>query len=266
MVSEPITTQLMEPEIERLKRHCVVALDSMERFHRWLDNKRLARQACRVVGESRTGKSIACTTYCRKHPPQQRPGEPPIVPVLYWHAPQESGPRDFFEGILDALQYQLSRGTLSEVRRRIYQVLATCQVELLIIDEAHRLRAKTFSDIRDVFDKLEIAVVLIGTDRLDAVVRRDEQIHNRFMACHRFHRLNAAQLKATTAVWEKYVLRMPKSSKLTNASIQNILGTATQGYIGLLDTILREAAIRSLKVGKDKIERSILEEVASDYR
>lgn len=258
--------RLLESEIERLQDHCVVGLASMERLHEWLEHKRLARQACRVVGESRTGKSVACKAYWRKNPPQERLGEPPLIPVVYWHAPQESGPRDFFEGVLDAVQYQLHRGTLSEVRRRIYQVLAACQVELLIIDEAHRLRTKTFSEVRDVFDKLGIAVVLVGTDRLDAVVRRDEQIYKRFMACHRFHRLNAAQLKATTAVWEKHVLQLPKSSKLTQASIQNLLGTVTQGYIGILDTILREAAIRALKAGKESIPRAILSEVAGDYR
>ena len=261
MVSEAVAAA-----VGRLQKRCVVSLEPMEKLHCWLDRKRLTRQACRVVGESRTGKSVACRAYAGKYPPQQRPGEVPIVPVLYWHAPEESGPRDLFEGILEALQYQLSRGTVSEVRRRIYQVLRSCQVELLIIDEAHRLRAKTFSDIRDLFDKLEIAVVLVGTDRLDAVVRRDEQIYNRFMACHRLQRLNSQQLKVTTALWEKHVLQMPERSNLTSASMQRVLDSATQGYVGLLDMILRVAAIESLERGKSHISRAILEEVASEYR
>ncbi|MGP1387807.1 MAG: TniB family NTP-binding protein [Thainema sp.] len=252
--------------IARLQKRCVVSVEPMETFHRWLDSKRLARQACRVVGDSRTGKSVACTAYAWNHPAQERSGEPPIVPVLYWHAPQESGPRDFFEGVLDALQYQLSRGTLSEVRRRVYQVLRACQVELLIVDEAHRLRPKTFSDIQDVFDKLEIAVVLVGTDRLDAVVRRDEQIYNRFMACHRVQRLNSQQLKVTTGLWEKHVLQLPEPSQLTSVPMQRILNTTTQGYIGLLDMVLRTAAITSLERGKNRISKTILEEVASEYR
>ena len=43
---------------------------------------------------------------------------------------------------------------------------------MLIIDEADRLKPKTFAEVRDIFDKLEIAVVLVGTDRLDAVIKR----------------------------------------------------------------------------------------------
>jgi len=42
---------------------------------------------------------------------------------------------------------------------------------MLIIDEADRLRPKTFAEW-DIFDKLEIAAVLVGTDRLDAVIKR----------------------------------------------------------------------------------------------
>ena len=40
-------------------------------------------------------------------------------------------------------------------------------------------------EVRDIFDKLNIAVVLVGTDRLDAVIKKDEQVYNRFRACHR---------------------------------------------------------------------------------
>ena len=100
--------------------------------------------------------------------------------------------------------------------RRVYRLLKACQVEMIILDEAHRFRPKTFSEIRDVFDLLGISIVLVGTDRLDAVVRRDEQVHNRFMTCHRFHRFDGQALADTTAIWEEYVLKLPQSSNLTS--------------------------------------------------
>ena len=256
----------MQEAIKRLQKRCVVSVEPMEKLHQWLDGKRLARQPCRVLGDSRTGKSVACWAYACNHPPQQQDGKPPVVPVLYWQAPQESGARDFFEGLLDALQYQLSRGTLSELRRRVYQVLAACQVELLIIDEAHRIRKKTFSDVQDVYEKLEISIALVGTDRLDTVVRRDEQVERRFKAAHQVQRLNSGQLKTTTALWEKHVLRLPEASKLTSGPMQRILNNATDGYIGLLDMILRSAAIAALERGERHITKAILEEVASEYR
>lgn len=175
-------------EIERLQRRCMVELESVQRFHSWLDDKRQSRQACRAIGDSRTGKTVACDAYRIKSAINQSNGDAPLMPVLYWHATTETGQRELFIGLLENLKYRITNGTISDLRERVYRLLKTCQVEMIILDEAHRFRPKTFSEIRDIFDLLSIAVVLVGTDRLDAVVRRDEQVHNRFMACHRFHR------------------------------------------------------------------------------
>lgn len=258
--------KVYQGEIKRLQRRCVVELGQMEQFHKWLDGKRLARQPCRVVGDSRTGKTIACEAYRLKNPPKLLAGEPPFVPIVYWQSPPESGNRDMFEGILTALKYQLSRGTLSDIRGRVYRSLKACRVEMLIIDEAHRLRPKTFSDLQDILDALEIAIVLVGTDRLDAVVRRDEQVHRRFIASHRYERLDGKQLAQTSAIWEVHVLKLKEPSKLSSAKMQKILAPVTGGYIGLLDRILREAAVRSLQRGLNCISLSILSEVANEFR
>ncbi len=161
---EPSETAPHQADIKRLQRRNIVELEQMQQFHQWLDGKRVARQASRVVGDSRTGKTIACEAYQLKHPPVPHAGEPPTIPVVYWQSSPESGNRELFVGILSALKYQLSRGTLAEMRERVYRTLKACSVEMLIIDEAHRLRAKTFSELQDILDKLQIAVVLVGTD------------------------------------------------------------------------------------------------------
>jgi DNA transposition AAA+ family ATPase len=201
-----------------------------------------------------------------KHIQQASNGDAPIVPVIYLHAPTESGPRELFVGLLEYLQYRITRGTIAELRERVYRLLKTCQVEMIILDEAHRLRPKTFCEIRDIFDLLGISVVLVGTDRLDAVVRRDEQVHNRFMACHRFHRLDSQALEETTAIWEEYVLKLPQPSNLTDAAMQRVLGGATRGYLGLLDEILRNAARQALQMGRSHIDLKMLTQVAAQYK
>lgn len=265
-IGEPTDSIQVEREIQRLQRRWIVELEQMRRFHEWLDGKRLARSPCRVVGDSRTGKTIACESYRLKHPPRLIMGQAPIVPVISWQSPPESGNREMFEGILNALRYQLSRGTLSEMRSRVYRTMKACQVEMLIIDEAHRLRPKTFSDLQDILDALQISVVLVGTDRLDAVMRRDEQIYQRIIMSHRYERLTSAQLLETSVIWEKHVLRLPEPSQLGSAKMQKVLGPATGGYIGLLDRILREAGVRSLQRGAKRIEFNILKEVVAECR
>lgn len=262
----PLADEKLQTEIARLNRKSFVQLAQVQSLHDWLEGKRQAKQCCRVVGESRTGKTLACDAYRLRHKPLQQLGKPPIVPVVYIQVPQECGSKDLFQIIIEHLKYKMTRGTVSEIRARTMQVLKGCGVEMLIIDEADRLKPKTFADVRDIFDKLEIAVVLVGTDRLDAVIKRDEQVYNRFRACHRFGKLAGAEFQRTIDVWEKQILKLPVASNLTSKPTMKVLGEATAGYIGLMDMILREAAIRALKKGLSKIDLATLKAVATEYR
>lgn len=250
--------------IRRLGKRQILEIPQMMEFHSWLEGKRLARQSCRVVGESRTGKTISCNTYRYKCQVSQKPGEAPIIPVVYWHCREKLSVSSLFVGLLETLQYQATRGRIPELRERVYHVLRSCQVEMIIFDEAQRATAQAMSEIRDISDMLEIAVVLVGTDRLNAVIQRDEQVLYRFLASYRFSRLDSEEIQEMTALWEEHVLQLPQPSNLTSAKAQQLLLQATRGYIGVLDQILCEAAIRTLQQGKDHIELPTLRRVVKE--
>ena len=256
----------LQAEIARLKGKSIVPLQQVKTLHDWLDGKRKARQSCRVVGESRTGKTVACDAYRYRQKPQQEVGRPPIVPVVYIQPPQKCGSKDLFKEMIEYLKFRATKGTVSDFRGRAMEVLKGCGVEMLIIDEADRLKPETFAEVRDIYDKLGIAVVLVGTDRLEAVIKRDEQVYNRFRACHRFGKLSGKDFQDIVQAWEDRVLKLPVSSNLNIKDMLRILTSATQGYIGRLDEILREAAIRSLSKGFKKIDKTILQEVAKEYK
>lgn len=153
--------------IERLQKRSIVELEQVRQFHEWLDDKRVSRQSGRVVGESRTGKTLSCEAYQLKYPPSPENGAM-RVPIVYWQVVPESSNRDLFTGILEGLQYQIHRGTLGEIRARVMHLLHICQVELLMIDESHRLRSKALAELQDILDKLQIAIILVGTDTRSA--------------------------------------------------------------------------------------------------
>ncbi len=256
----------LQAEIERLRGRNLVQLEQVKKLHDWLEGKRHSRQSCRVVGESRTGKTMSCNAYRLRHKPTQEVGKPPIVPVVYIQPPQECPARELFRTIIEHLKYKMVKGTVGETRSRTLQVLKRCGVEMLIIDEADRLKPKTFADVRDIFDQLGISVVLVGTDRLDTVIKRDEQVYNRFRASYRFGKLSGQEFQQTIEIWEKQVLKLPVASNLSSKSTLKILGEATGGYIGLMDMILRESAIRALEKGLSRIDKETLQEVAEEYR
>ncbi len=171
---------------------------------------------------------------------------------------------EYVTEIIESLKYRAVKGVVSDFRDRAKEILAGCQVEMLIIDEADRLKPETFPEVRD-FSDLGITVVLAGTDRLDALIKRDEQVYNRFRACRRFGKLTGEDFKKTVEIWEDKVLRLPVASNLNNKEMLKILLKATEGYIGRLDEILREAAIKSLSRGFNKVEKAVLQEVAREY-
>ncbi|ELR99639.1 putative ATPase, putative transposase [Gloeocapsa sp. PCC 73106] len=257
--------QWLQAEIARLNRQSIVPLEHIRDLHEWLDGKRKARQSCRLVGESRTGKTVACEAYTLRNKPRQQGRQTPIVPVVYIMPPTKCGSKDLFKEIIEYLRYKAVKGTVSEFRSRAMEVLKGCEVEMIIIDEADRLKPDTFPDVRDINDKLEISVVLVGTDRLDAVIKRDEQVYNRFRAHRRFGKLAGVEFKKTVAIWEEKVLKLPVASNLTSPAMIKILVKATEGYIGRLDEILREAAIKSLSMGYQRLEKEVLQDVAREY-
>lgn len=255
----------IEAEITRLGKLHIIEVPKMDEFHTWLDGKRLQRRSCRVVGESRTGKTLNCDTYSVKRSVPQLPGHPPSRPVIYWQCPENLSASGLFTGLLQHLHYQAIRGRNPELRDRLYQVLRSSQVEMIILDEAHRISIKALSEIRDISDLLEISVVLVGTDRLNTLLGQDEQNHYRFLATYRFMRLTADELQEMTMLWEEHVLQMPDASKLSSAKAQNMLLPATQGYIGLLDQILCEAATQAIQQGQSHIGLDLLKKVILQF-
>lgn len=223
------------------------------------------------MGESRTGKTVACEAYVMRNKLNKTPQEKktknqiPIKPIIMIMPPQKCTPKIFFQEITKCLDFRATKGDLNELRNRVMKALKESLVEMLIIDEADRLAPETFSEVRDISDKLEISVILVGTDRLDTVIKRDEQVYNRFRANRRFGKLAGMDFKKTVAIWEEKILKLPVASNLTNKTTQKILLIATEGYIGRLDEVLREAAIASLSEGHKKVDRKILQEIAREY-
>ena len=260
----PLDSIDINERIRQLGRRRILELPQMLDFHTWLEGKRLARQSCRVIGESRTGKTISCDTYRLKCKVTQVPGEAPHIPVLYWHCPENLSVSRLFTGLLELTRYQATRGRIPELRDRVYQVLESCQVEMLILDEAQRATAQALSEIRDISDILEIAVVLVGTDRLNTVIQRDDQVLYRFLSAYRFSHLGTEALREMTALWEEHILQLPEASNLTSDKAQRLLLQATRGYIGVLDQILCEAAIRTLQMEKTRITLPTLRQVVKE--
>ena len=264
---EPPASEI-QIEVERLSRQPYLELNQVKTCHGWMYELLMSKSTGLLVGESRCGKTVTCKSFAERYNKSKSGKKKRIKPVVYIQIPVGCGSRDFFIKILKALN-KPTNGSVSDLRERTLDALAIHQVEMLIVDEANHLEQKTFSDLRHVYDEdeLNLAVLLVGTThRLQAVIKRDEQVVNRFLEQYELDRLGDKEFKEMVGIWERDVLRLPKPSNLAEGKTLTTLKTATKKLIGRLDMILRKAAIRSLLQGHQKVELDILNEVMSSTR
>ena len=259
---EPPSAEI-QAEIDRLSRQPYLELNQVKNCHGWMYELLMSKSTGLLVGESRCGKTVTCKSFAERYNKYKSGQGRRIKPVVYIQIPVSCGSRDFFIKILKVLN-KPTNGSVSDLRERTLDGLAIHQVEMLIVDEANHLEQKTFSDLRHVYDEdeLNLAVLLVGTThRLQVVVKCNKQVMYRFLEQYELDRLDDKEFKQMVSIWERDVLRLPEPSNLAKGKTFTTLKTATKKLIGLLDMILRKAAIRSLLQGHRKVDLDILKQI-----
>jgi DNA transposition AAA+ family ATPase len=263
-----MTNEAVEREIDRLRNPDILQLEQVKRFGAWVDDRRKLGQPGRAVGNTGLGKTSAAMYYTFRNRASNQPNQSPVVPILYIEMRGSScSPILLFENILKTLKHKATGGNENQLRKRAWDKLRQCKVEVLIIDEAHRLQFKTLPDVTDLQKELGILPILIGTSsRLDTLLSKDEQVASRFACYFNFEELSGGKFRQIVKVWEEQILMLPEPSNLaTNEEVISLLQEKTSGQLRLLDQILRNAAIKALESGLNKIDKSVLDSIEGDY-
>jgi len=263
-----MTTETVQQEIERLRNPDILQLEQVKRFSTWLDDRRKLGQPGRAVGNTGLGKTSAAIFYTFRNRASNPPHQSPTVPVLYLEIRGSAcSPILLFELILKTLKHKATGGNENQLRKRAWDKLKQCKVEMLIIDESHRLQFKSLPDVTDLHKELGILPILIGTSsRLDTLLSKDEQVASRFACYFNFEELAGNNFRKTVKIWEQEILRLPEPSNMaTNDAIITLLQEKTSGQLRLLDQILRDAAIKALESGVKKIDKALLDSIEGDY-
>ncbi len=263
-----MTSEAVQREIERIRNPEILELEQVKRFSDWVNDRRKLGQPGRAVGNTGLGKTSAAMLYTLNNQAITQPNQSPVMPILYIELRGSScSPTLLFEIILKTLKHKATGGNENQLRKRAWNKLRQCKVETLIIDEAHRLQFKTLPDVTDLQKELGILPILIGTSsRLDTLLGKDEQVASRFACYFNFEELLGDNFRKAIKVWEDQILMLPEPSNLANnEEVVSLLQEKTSGQLRLLDQILRNAAIKALESGLNKIDKSVLDSIEGDY-
>jgi DNA transposition AAA+ family ATPase len=112
--------------------------------------------------------------------------------------------------------------------------------ELLIVDEADRLKPSGLEQIRDIYDQRQTGLVLIGMPGLEKRLSRYSQLYSRVGFVHKFKPLSADEMRFILHYkWEQLGLRLDYSDFTDTEALAAII-RITGGNFRLLQRLLAQ--------------------------
>lgn len=222
-----------------------------------------------VVGDTNNGKTMLVKRFCKRHPADDnKEGEAAKVPVLYVQAPPVPDEGRFYNSILELLfaPYKPS----DRVDRKQYQALKLMRavgLRMLVIDEIHHILAGTLTRqkvflnvIKFLGNELEIPIVGVGTRDAFRAIQTDLQLSNRFERAVLPRWKNDDDYIRLLMTFERMIpLRNP--SRMDDPALADRVFAMSEGYLGEISDLLKDAAVHAVQSGREVIDRKTLESI-----
>ena len=226
-----------------------------------------------LTGEAGAGKTTIYKTYAQNYP-RQETDEGSIVPIIYTPIPVPATVKGLVQAILKELGDPLyEKGATRDQTNRAYDLLAACQVELIVLDEFHHFIDRDSNKVlKTVCDWLKllilntkIPVVLFGlpeSKRILEVDLDDKQLSRRFK--YRYELIPFPRNDLGMKLFRQFLsdieeqLPLEEKSGLANKSMAERIYYATDGTIAHVMTLIRKGATFAIKQDLNRLDLEIL--------
>ena len=110
---------------------------------------------------------------------------------------------------------------------------------LILIDEADRIKMAGLEQVRDIFDRGRLGVVLIGMPGLERRLARYAQLDSRIGFVHEFRPLGPVEVRALLGRWRPAEVRLPEDLLSDDEGIAAVI-RVTGGNFRLMDRLLTQ--------------------------
>lgn len=187
------------------------------------------------------------------------------VPVAFMQMPTSPDLRRFYLNLMYHMEATFAEAMYSgPLEISTLKLLERFKTRMLIIDEIHNILAGSANKQREFLNllrylgnNLRIPIVCVGTRDAYLAIRSDPQLENRFepfplptwQAGREYDSLLASIVK---------LLPLKEPSDLNDPTIANLILQKSEGTIGEIMTLVKQAAILALQLGVEKIDESII--------
>lgn len=220
-----------------------------------------------IVGESNNGKTTILRHFLARYGQGGINDEAePVRPVIVSEAPPSADEKGLYVAILSQFRrpYRVSDSTVS-LRYQVVNMMRTCHVRLLAIDEFHSLLAGTAAKQREVMNAIKllcntlaIPIVGVGTGEAVRVLHTDPQHASRFDVI-KLPLWNLDREFQSLLRGFEQILPLRKPSNLYRAELAAPLHAISEGNIGNLHQLLVECARGAIESGSEVIDKPLIE-------
>jgi len=233
-----------------------------------------------LVGPTGAGKTTLLEVFLQEHP-RTVTEETKITPVLMSTVDVPATVGNFASGILRDLGDPRSfRGTIRDRLHRIEKFIQDCGVKMLILDETQHIVdrdsdkvLRTVSDgLKGMIKRHHLACVLSGLqDDAERVVESNPQLARLFpdrtiLAPFIWNQDDPDTIKEWRDLLRQLEKALPlrENSRLSNRDMAWRIHFATDGLMGFLMTLIREATYRTIMSSQEYIDEQLLAEVFAE--
>jgi hypothetical protein len=214
-----------------------------------------------LIGESNNGKTVLVDRFQKLHQAIISESEDKVIaPVLIIEAPSGPDEKRLYQKILSKAFVPFRSNHKPELLyNQVIHVLRTMEVKVLIIDEIHNVLSGRTTD-RQVFlnalktfsNQLMISMIAVGTKDAFHVFQSDTQMSSRFepLPLPRWQMDN--EYLRLLVTYEK-LLPLRNKSDLSNRALASKIISMTDGTIGGITSVLKNAAVASIRNGEERI-------------
>lgn len=221
-----------------------------------------------LIGPSNNGKSTIAEKFLREHPPtSSKAGYHRVAPVVADQMPPDATIGRFYAALLQALGSPVLPRNDGERRSAFtLDLMRTCEVRLLVIDELHNLLCGPTSRQRELLgllrylgNELRIPIAALGTKDAYLALRLDDQLENRFEPFV-LARWNDDEETGRLLASFEALLPLRELSSLGSPIVRRAIVEKTDGLIGEISQLLTTATVRALMSSREAIS---VEDIAS---